>query len=79
MTKFKRKTALDWFYTQIKELKAKLPTKEYKAELLKHLPDHYNTYTGAVLISNVLNYKSTDMEILEALKKVVNSEKLKNG
>lgn len=65
-----QKTAIQWFYDRVTELKAKLP-KDHKMPLLALLPREYDSYKGGVIISNVLNCRTTDMVVLEALEKLV--------
>lgn len=66
----KQVKATVWFYDQIKELKKQLPEKPAPL-IIKELGDNYDTYQGTALVWKVLNCKTTDMQILEAIKKVV--------
>lgn len=73
--KTNRKGATDWFNEQIVELKRFLP-KNYKSELLQLLPEEYDSMEGGRIIDNCMNYRSTDMVVLEAVK--ILAEKYKN-
>lgn len=65
-----RKSAVEWFNDQIVELKPQLP-KNYKMDLLALLPKEYDTAGGGRVIDNVMNLRTTDMAVLEALKELV--------
>lgn len=69
-TEVKPKHAHEAFYDRIKEIKAYLP-QDYKLKLLKLLPKAYDSYSGGLLITGVLNCRTTDVVILEALEKIV--------
>lgn len=63
-------TAVTWFYEQIKAHKKNLPEKPQKL-ILKELGPEYDSYEGAKLINGVLNLKTTDMDVLRAIERVV--------
>ncbi len=66
-----KKTANDWFYERITQLKAQLPKKFHKMDLIKHLPKEYDSYGGGIIIDRVMAMRTTDMAVLEALEKCV--------
>lgn len=68
-----QQTATQWYREQVENLKKQLP-KDFKIKLLAFLPKEYDTYRGGLTIQNVLYGNSTDMNILEGLKKVVENE-----
>lgn len=68
-----KKTANQWFKETIEEIKKTLP-ENYKMDLLALLPPEYDSYGGGAIINNVLNGRSTDMTVLEALKKLSNGK-----
>jgi hypothetical protein len=59
-----------WFYDQIKALKKKLP-KDPAPLIIAELGEHYDNYIGTSLVWKVLNIKTTDMNVLEAIKRVI--------
>jgi hypothetical protein len=73
-TKTKRKklnpeTASQRFYKEIRKIKPLLP-KDWNEQFLDAYPE-YNTRKGTILVHNVINCKSTDYIILDALKEIV--------
>lgn len=74
VTEISRKSAVDWFNDQVKALKPLLP-KNYKMSLMALLPKEFDTAGGGRIIENVLNLRTTDMAVLEALKLLVEQTK----
>lgn len=72
-TSIARKTAVDWFYDEIDRIKKLLP-KNHKMAILSHLPKEWDTAGGGRIIENVLNFRTTDMTVYEALKKVIGEQ-----
>lgn len=69
------KTATQAFYEQMEQMRPHLPT-DWKAQFLKRYP-HYDNSKGIVLLNNVVHGQSTDVLVLELLKKLVKRKSTK--
>ncbi len=63
------KTASQAFYEQMEQLRPTLP-KDWKTQFLKKHSD-YDNNRGITLLTNVVHGQSTDVIVLELLKKII--------
>jgi len=63
-------SATDWFYKRVKILREYLP-KPQNEVVFNALGPEYDSYTGTKQIHNVLNYRTTDMKVLDAMERIV--------
>lgn len=76
LTEINQITAVIWFYGKVKALKKKLPEKPQKL-ILNKLGAEYDSYEGAKIINGVLNLKTTDMAVLNAIEAVIIEKQIK--
>ena len=66
-------TATQKFHREVKELKPFLP-KDWKMQVVTMLP-MYDSYRGGILLHHLINHRTTDVAVLDCLKKIVELEK----
>lgn len=69
-------TATQAFKREVRELRPRLP-KNWKLQFIALHPE-YDSYKGGVILHNVINGQSTDLTVLEGLKKIVADTEIEN-